>query len=238
MILTTVGRDKINTVLGTNTPSVEWKHIAFGDGDGIEPIFTEDTTELVNEVWRGDVLSIWRDETNSAWVYFQTEIPPEDGNFYTREIGIFDADGDLVAVGSFPTSFKPVFTGTGVTKTIHTKVAVQVENSEGITFIIDPSVVMASQAWVTTNFSKKEETHIFNTSIEGTDINFTLPSNKEDGYVVTIYYTDTDRTASVKVSPDTDYSIVNIEVGDTADIDVVSITQFVLQNKIWYIRRG
>jgi len=234
MILTNTGRDKINAVLGTDNPTVEWKYIAFGNGSGQNPTFTPETTDLVNEVWRGEVLDIYRDDTNSAWVYFQTVIPPEDGDFYVREIGIFDNEGDLVAVGSFPTSYKPKLENSSVVKTIHTKTAVQIENADNVTFSIDPSVVMASQSWVVSNFQKKDEVYIFDTS--NGDVNYTLPSDKDDGYTVSIIYKKGNN--KIKVSPPTGQNIAGVEDTDTADIDVISITQFILYENRWYIRRG
>lgn len=241
MILTDIGKDKINLVAGTDNPSVEWRTMVFGDGNGVVQTYTKETTEVVNEVYRADVLSITRDATNNPWYWFEGVIPADVGNFWVREIGVIDADGDLVMIGSFPESFKPIFNGVeNVAKTIHAKTSVQLSNAESITFVIDPNVVMASQAWVIENFVQKEEVHKFDTSINGVDIDFTLPVDKENGYTVAIFYTDILKTALVKIACPVTYRIATVEDGDTANIGVTSLTKFVFDqaNKTWYIRRG
>src|SRR5690606_9846829 len=94
-LITNIGKAKIANaqVLGEK---VDITHIAVGDGQQ-DPI--EDQTALHNEKWRGPIGSISIDDNNPNWIVLQTIVPPNVGGFTIREIGAFDSDGDLIAVG-------------------------------------------------------------------------------------------------------------------------------------------
>ncbi len=69
------------------------------------------------------------------------------GGRWIREIGLFDADGDLVAVANCAPSFKPLLAqGTGKTQVIRMNFIVV--NTAQIVLKIDPAVVLASRQYV------------------------------------------------------------------------------------------
>lgn len=70
-------------------------HMAFGDGDG--PLSSE-ALALENEVYRTTLSDhgVLTDQTAS---YFDGPLPAGTNGFLIREVGLFTADGDMVAVG-------------------------------------------------------------------------------------------------------------------------------------------
>lgn len=106
-IVTRIGQAKIanSQVLGTR---VNLTQIAAGDSGGnyYNPVETQ--TALAHEVWRGAISSISIDETNHNWIIVEAVIPATQGGFTVREVGLFDEAGDLIAIGKYPETYKPV----------------------------------------------------------------------------------------------------------------------------------
>lgn len=104
-ILTNIGLSKLAAATPQNQLNIT--HIAVGDGNGGFPTLSPNATSLTNEVWRGDASNPIKDSSNSTYVYFETNIPPEVGPFDVREIACFDIDGDMIAVGHTSLIQKP-----------------------------------------------------------------------------------------------------------------------------------
>jgi hypothetical protein len=145
-VLTETGAAKIAAATANNT-TIDLTEIALGDGAGEVVMPDASQEELVNEVFRADLNDLSVDENNNTWVVATGYIPATTGNFWVREVGIFDVDGDLIAVGNYPETFKPILAD-GVAKDLYVKVIMEVSNSDAITLQIDPSVVMASREFV------------------------------------------------------------------------------------------
>ena len=84
---------------------------------------------------------------NSSQIIAEQVIPENEGGFWIREIGLFDADGDMVAVANCAETYKPQLQeGSGRTQTIR---MILILNSTGaVTLKIDPSVVLATRKYV------------------------------------------------------------------------------------------
>jgi len=80
--------------------------IAVGDGNGSYQEPDSAATSLVNELYRANLTSAVLDANNSNQLIIEGVIPEEAGPFYIREVGIFDSDGDLFAIGKYPETFK------------------------------------------------------------------------------------------------------------------------------------
>ena len=64
-----------------------------------------------------------------------------------REVGLIDAEGELVAYGNFPDSYKPVLSeGSG--KELIIRPILEVSDTAAITLVVDSSILWATQAWV------------------------------------------------------------------------------------------
>lgn len=104
-VLTNLGISKLASATPEN--QVEIVDFAAGDGNGSVPTVSPTQTALVNEVWRGTAGNPVRDPNDNRVLIFESRIPPEDGGFWVREIGIFDSDGDLIAVADTSEFEKP-----------------------------------------------------------------------------------------------------------------------------------
>ncbi|WP_025127674.1 phage tail protein [Pseudomonas sp. PH1b] len=145
-ILTAVGEAKQAnaTALGT---SWTFKEMAVGDANGTDPIPSKTQTKLINEWRRASVNQVRTDPANPNIIITEQVIPPDVGGRWIREIGLFDADGDLVAVANCAPSFKPLLVqGTGKTQIIRMNFIVA--NTAQIVLKIDPAVVLATRQYV------------------------------------------------------------------------------------------
>jgi phage-related tail fiber protein len=128
--------------IGANT--INLTEIAVGDGNGSYYEPDSATTSLVNELYRTNLTSAVLDANNPNQLIIEGVIPEEAGPFYIREVGIFDSDGDLFAIGKYPETFKSNYeSGSGKRLYIRLIVAfvsipnVQIVLSENINF--DPN---------------------------------------------------------------------------------------------------
>ena len=142
-ILTNVGKAKIaNAVALGNT--VQITQIAAGDGNGSYYNPSETQTALVNEVWRGNVSRVDTDPSNPNWVIVEAVVPPDQGGFYIREVGVFDSAGDLIAVGKYPETYKPTFTNNNAGKDLVIRCILEVSNASVVELKVDPATVIAT----------------------------------------------------------------------------------------------
>lgn len=142
-ILTATGKAKLanSAVLGSK---VNFKTLKVGDGNGAYYEPTESQTSLVREVWSGNVSSISVDENNPNWIVAETLIPATIGGFFIREAGIFDEDGDLIAISKLSQTYKPVVSE-GSIKDLCIKIVLEVSNVSSVTLKIDPTVIVATR---------------------------------------------------------------------------------------------
>lgn len=145
-LLTNIGKAKLAnaTALGT---TVQLTHIAVGDGNGAAIIPVDTATVLTHEVWRAALNSIAVDPANTNWIVAEGYIPSTSGGFTVREVGLFDIDGDLIAIGSYPDTYKPTLAN-GSAKDLYIKVIIEVTNSSTVTLKIDPAVVLSTRSYV------------------------------------------------------------------------------------------
>lgn len=145
-ILTTVGHAKIANSQVTGQ-KVDLTEMAVGDGAGGYYNPTQTQTALRNEVWRGNIASVAVDENNPNWIVIEGVIPSSVGGFFVREVGIFDTAGDMIAIGKYPETYKPVTTE-GSAKDLYIRMIIEVTNASAVQLKIDPSVIIASRKYV------------------------------------------------------------------------------------------
>lgn len=142
-ILTSIGKAKIAnaSVLGTK---INLATLAVGDGSGKYYNPTENQETLVNEVWRGNVGAVATDSENSNWIVIETMIAGNVGGFFIREVGVFDDEGNLIAIGKYPETYKPIVSD-GATKDLTIRIILEVSNASNVTLKIDPTIIMATK---------------------------------------------------------------------------------------------
>ncbi|WP_242487482.1 MULTISPECIES: phage tail-collar fiber domain-containing protein [unclassified Pseudomonas] len=145
-ILTAVGEAKQANATALGTPWT-FKEMAVGDANGSDPIPSKTQTKLINEWRRAPVNQVRTDPANPNVIITEQVIPPDVGGRWIREIGLFDAAGDLVAVANCAPSFKPLLAqGTGKTQVIRMNFIVA--NTAQVVLKIDPAVVLATREYV------------------------------------------------------------------------------------------
>ncbi|WP_233459538.1 phage tail protein [Pseudomonas bijieensis] len=145
-ILTNVGTAK---QANADALGVPWKltEMGVGDANGTDPVPSAAQTSLINEWRRRPLNQLFIDPVNPAVIVAEQVIPADEGGYWIREIGLYDADGDLVAVANCPPSFKPIMSqGSGRTQVVRMNFIVS--STGNITLKIDPSVVLATREYV------------------------------------------------------------------------------------------
>ena len=145
-LLTNIGKAKLANaqIMGQTVDLVE---MALGDGNGSYYEPQESQTALINEVWRGNLNQITGDPNNPDWIIIDAVVPTNQGGFTIREVGIFDDEGDMIAVGKYPETYKPALSE-GVGKDLYVRMILKISNVSTVTLKIDPTVVLASRAYV------------------------------------------------------------------------------------------
>lgn len=145
-LLTAVGAAKLANAIALKK-EFTFAEMAIGDGGGSMPVPSTDRTKLVNEVHRGPLNRIEKDASNPAWVIVEQVLLPTLGGFTIRETGLYDEDGDLVAYGNYPETYKPVLAeGSARTQTI--RFVAEVGSNASVTLKVDPSIVLATRQHV------------------------------------------------------------------------------------------
>lgn len=145
-LLTNQGAAKLAnaTALGTKLQITE---MAVGDGGGVLPTPDASQTKLIGEKRRAALNSLSIDAANSSQIIAEQIIPENEGGFWIREIGLFDADGVMIAVASCAETYKPQLQeGSGRTQTV--RMIIIVNSASAVTLKIDPSVVLATRQYV------------------------------------------------------------------------------------------
>ncbi|MFJ4193944.1 phage tail protein [Pseudomonas sp. NPDC089534] len=146
-ILTNVGKAK---QANADALGVPWKltEMGLGDANNIDPVIpSESQTRLINEWRRRPLNRLMVDPVNPAVLIAEQIIPADEGGRWIREIGLYDADGDLVAVANCAPSFKPLLSqGSGRTQIVRMNFIVT--STGNIQLKIDPAVVLATREWV------------------------------------------------------------------------------------------
>ncbi|HHK6004191.1 TPA: phage tail protein [Neisseria subflava] len=157
-LVTNIGAARIAkaTALGT---VVNLSQMAVGDGGGnpITPSVT--ATALTREVYRASLNMLAVDENNQKQVIAELLIPEEQGDFTIREVGLFDDDNNLIAIGSIADSYKPLLSsGTASQQII--RMVIQIDNTDAVVLKVDPAVVLATRDFVTKEVSRIMENSV------------------------------------------------------------------------------
>lgn len=125
-LVTTTGLAKLAALPVGGTLTLT--HMAFGNST-IDP--TEDMTALHSEQHRCALLNVEVESTNPNHLAAEAVIDSTVGGFWIREVGIYDEDGDLFAVGKYPATYKPETTE-GTVKELGVRMILAVSNAEDV----------------------------------------------------------------------------------------------------------
>ena len=145
-LLTNQGAAKLANAAALGT-KVNITSMGVGDGGGTLPTPDPAQTKLIAEKRRAQLNSLTVDAANSSQIIAEQIIPESEGGFWIREIGLYDADGVLIAVANCPETYKPQLAeGSGRTQTV--RMILIVNRTSAVTLKIDPAVVLATRQYV------------------------------------------------------------------------------------------
>lgn len=151
-IITNIGKSKIANAQLLDR-KVDITEIAVGSAK-YNPRDSQETLE--NEVWRGNIGLIEIDNNNPNWIVLEAVIPSDVGGFTINEVGVFDSSGDMIAVGKYPETYKPILEE-GSAKDLYLRMIIEVSNASTVELKIDPTIAIPSQKWVNERLEKAEQ---------------------------------------------------------------------------------
>ena len=141
--LTVYGEQYIAKQISNGKP-LNFATMAVGDGNGQNTTPTATQTTLVHEVYRANTADVLLDEANPNQVICEFLIPENVGDFWVREVGIFDETGKLVAVANTPENYKPVL-ASGSGKVQYYRIVLAISNSNNLTISLNQNIVYATR---------------------------------------------------------------------------------------------
>lgn len=145
-VLTNVGSAKISNAVAQGQ-TINVTEMALGDGAGNATTPNQAQIGLVRQVYRAQLNQLSTDPANPNHVIAEMVVPSGQGGWTVREVGLYDVDGDLIAVGNFPETYKPQL-AEGASRDLVVRVIIEVSSTASIQLKIDPSVVLATRGYV------------------------------------------------------------------------------------------
>lgn len=142
VVTTHLGNSKLAAAAVSGTP-VNISMMAVGDGNGQQLRPTPEQTELHNEQFRAPLNRLSISDQAANVIEAEMIMPPQVGGFWLREVALIDDEGEFIAVGNMPDTYKPLLAeGSGRFQII--RMQLQVSSTEDVNMLVDPSVVLAT----------------------------------------------------------------------------------------------
>lgn len=137
-LVTDIGKAKIAlaTLTGEKVNIIE---AAVGDGGGAYYSPTAAQTALVREVWRGEIANKRINDESPNMMDVKVLLPSDVGGWTIREVGLFDADGDLICITNTPDTEKALIT-TGATASLDIILHILFTDIESVTVTVNPTI--------------------------------------------------------------------------------------------------
>uniref|UniRef100_UPI0028A1E8FF phage tail protein n=1 Tax=Achromobacter sp. TaxID=134375 RepID=UPI0028A1E8FF len=146
-ILTKIGEAKEARAKALGLPVVI-TDMEVGDGGSDTPALPDrEQTTVIGSKRRAPINRSFVDPSNASWLVIEQVIPEQVGGWWVRQLGLRDADGDLVAVANCPPTYKPQL-AEGSARTQVVRFVLQVSSSTSFELKVDPSVVLATRQYV------------------------------------------------------------------------------------------
>lgn len=142
-LITDVGNAKMAQAIleGRKVNIVEMR---LGDGGGSYYLPTVEQTALVNEVWSGEIANKSISDFSPNIIAVKAVIPSSVGGFTVREAGLFDDDGDLIAVCNMPEIAKATLPE-GISSNLDIVMNILLSNTDAVEFVINSTLDPASR---------------------------------------------------------------------------------------------
>lgn len=146
LVVTLVGQARFASAI-VSGDAIVFDEIAYGDGDGSSWEYGPDDEALYNEVWRGPVNVVERvtDQANKFRV--EGVIPVDVGGFTVREVAFY-SEGDLIAIGNYPSTYKPDPATENDSTELYVRGIIQIASTVPVAVTVDPGTVLATREYV------------------------------------------------------------------------------------------
>lgn len=145
-LLTTIGAATLANAIALGE-KVSLTKVAVGDANGEPYQPTEDSTQLKNKTWEGQINHLYQDSDNPSYLIAEIVVPQNVGGWTIREAAILDADGNIFAITRYPDTYKPQL-AEGAAKDLWLRFVMKVGNVGAVQLIIDPAQVLATRKYV------------------------------------------------------------------------------------------
>ena len=124
-----------------NSVNLDLTQMAVGDSNGV--YYGPNGTEIAlqNELHRTNLTHVVIDENNPNQLIVEAVLEEVVGPFYIREVGIFDSNGDLFAIGKYPETFKPDLPA-GSGKRLYIRMILGFASSPNVNLIINNDIAL------------------------------------------------------------------------------------------------
>jgi hypothetical protein len=139
--MTNLGRSKEAAAIA-NATTIEITHIAIGD---CATVPSGGETELYNEVARKTISGHGTVVGADNVAYFDCYLAAGDGPYTIREAGLYDVDGDLIAIAHYDPPFNKPVPESGQTVEGTVRMEVAFSNVANVIISVDPTIQVALQ---------------------------------------------------------------------------------------------
>ena len=146
-ILTKIGEAKEARAKALGLPVVITEMEVGDGGSDSPPAPDREQTTVIGSKRRAPINRSFVDPSNASWLVIEQVIPEQVGGWWIRQLGLRDADGDLVAVANCPPTYKPLL-AEGSARTQVVRMVLQVSSATDFELKVDPSVVLATRQYV------------------------------------------------------------------------------------------
>ena len=132
----------------------EPRFMLIGDANGTDPVPDPSQTTLVNQVYRAQLNQLYVSPTDNNVLVAELVLPPDVGGWWVRELALEDKDGVFSAVSNVAPSYKPQLAqNSGRNQVV--RMHIITSSTANIQLKIDPSVVLATRAYVDTKIMEE-----------------------------------------------------------------------------------
>lgn len=203
-LLTQTGQAKIANALAYGQ-KISFTDFALGDGGGASYDPNENQTELRHEVYRAAVANVIMSDPSINMLEINMAVPADIGGFIVREMGIFDEDGDLIAIAKTPDDPKPT-AASGAAKDVVYRMFIIVTNADVVEVKVDPNVTLATKEEVQAvkiDLQKEIDVLSDNLNDELTEISGKIGQSTDPSSVKTIFGGQADLNNGLKTIKNT-----------------------------------
>ncbi len=141
-LITAAGAERLATAAVTGIP-VAIAEMAVGDGGGLLSMPGSASVGLIGEQYRGILNKLTIADSDASVIEAEMIMPPQIGGFWLRELALYAEDGECIAVGNMPETYKPLLAeGSGRFQII--RMQLKVSSTAAVELIADPSVILVT----------------------------------------------------------------------------------------------